>query len=87
VTSFNPPLTYLYITSDLGVNIDGGKYKQTWNTTIIVLADQEKCTRLFALNARKTAKYLSSPQKASLFIAKNVTLRRIQDQTDTNSSQ
>lgn len=43
------------------------------------LVDQEKCIKLFALNARKTAKYLSNLQPASQFIAKNVTLKKLQE--------
>jgi len=31
--------------------------------------DRERCTKRFALNARKNAKYRSNPLKASRFIA------------------
>jgi hypothetical protein len=41
--------------------------------------DQEKCTKQFALNARKNAKFLSSLQKESQFIAKNVMLKKVQE--------
>jgi hypothetical protein len=33
----------------------------------------EKCTKQFALNARKNAKFLSSLQKVNLFSAKTAT--------------
>jgi hypothetical protein len=36
---------------------------------------QEKCIKQLALNAEKNAKFLSNQQKASQFIAENVTLR------------
>jgi len=39
---------------------------------------QEKCTRLFALNANKNVKFHSNLQKANQFIAKNV-LEREED--------
>jgi hypothetical protein len=43
------------------------------------IAGQEKCIKQFALNASKNAKFHSSQQKASQFIAKNVSLKESQD--------
>jgi len=51
---------------------------------MIALADQEKCIKLFALNARKTAKFLSNQQQASRFFAKNVTLKKLQEEDFNN---
>ena len=36
------------------------------------VSDLERCTRLFALNARRNAKFLSSLQKVNQFTAKTV---------------
>jgi hypothetical protein len=49
----------------------------------ILIVDLEKCIRLFAQNARKTAKCHSNLHQASRFYAKNVMQRKSQE--DFNS--
>jgi hypothetical protein len=45
----------------------------------ISIVDLEKCIRQFALNVSKNVKFHSNLQKASQFIAKNVSLKESQD--------
>jgi hypothetical protein len=44
---------------------------------IVDLAVQEKCTKLFVMNANKNVKFLLNLQKADQSIAKNVSEKRI----------
>jgi hypothetical protein len=48
---------------------------------------EKKCTRQFALNAKRNVKFLSSLMAADQYTAENVTLREHpQEETDTRSS-
>jgi hypothetical protein len=44
-----------------------------------ITSDQEKCTKLFAMNARKNVKFRLNLQKASQSTARNATLKENQD--------
>ena len=50
------------------------------------MTDQERCTRLYAQNARKNAKFPSNQKATDQFTAKSAMQRKTRDQEDFDNS-
>jgi hypothetical protein len=46
---------------------------------VVLMTDQEKCTKQSVLNADRNVKFLSNQLREDLYIAKNVLLKEIQE--------